>query len=231
MPGFCSDPLVYTQKIATTMRTQFTDSQSSFNGYLFNDITILIIGNLNIYQRGTFAIIYRKRSTNIRHPLIRSPLMICCMPSFSIYDSWLWIWRILKLWKIMSIICKCRELYDACPKFPHWVASSFAVRWHVYASGRRREMSICACHLLSLVSTASVMCIEWQCALTVHWRRTDWSDWAMDGWSTPSHLLVHIGEVYQQISKASLWAIVCSIEGVAGTRRYCAFPIRTVFVK
>ena len=47
MPEFCSDPLVCTQNAAATKRTQFTDQQSNFNGYLFNDITVLIIGNPN----------------------------------------------------------------------------------------------------------------------------------------------------------------------------------------
>ena len=47
MPEFCLDSLIYTQKTTATMRTQFTDLQSSFNSYLFNDIIVLIIGNPN----------------------------------------------------------------------------------------------------------------------------------------------------------------------------------------
>ena len=50
----------------------------------------------------------------------------------------------------------------------------------------------------------------------------------MDGWTTPGHLAVHISEVHRQFSKASLWAIVSWMEGVAGTRSYCVFPVGTV---
>ena len=48
------------------MRTQFTDQQSSFNGYLFNNITVLIIGNPNNCLINILCMVRMKEKNNGR---------------------------------------------------------------------------------------------------------------------------------------------------------------------
>ena len=91
------------------------------------------------------------------------------------------------------------------------------------ADGGIRAFALGSCCLLCQLP---LLCVS--SGGNAHRRRADWSDLAMDGWSTPSHLVVHISEVHRQVSIASLWAIVSSMEGVAATRRYCAFLVGTI---
>ena len=50
----------------------------------------------------------------------------------------------------------------------------------------------------------------------------------MDGWSTPSHLVIPISEINRQYWEASSKATVRSVEVADVTRRYCGFPVWTV---
>lgn len=69
------------------------------------------------HQRGTFSIICGKRSIDVRHLPIHSPVMICCMPSFRIWFLAVDMRNLENCGKWCLVIGKCGSCMTTVPGF------------------------------------------------------------------------------------------------------------------